>query len=288
MLNNWFVMSLAALLCYGLFAFLYKVAAVRKMNSVAVVNLSTATVFGLGLAVLVVRGFVVPERPSLLFLAVGNGLFFTLGSVLKMESLRFLPAAIAFSLAKTNILFVLLAAVAIFGERPSLLQVAGIASAVGMLLIARRRPALGSGCAHPCSRGFFLALGGAFCTALTVSLGRTAARSDLDRILYVTCSYGLAAFFSLLWSRGVGASPRTLGRGGAALGMAAGLLNFVGYLCVLQAFAVGPLSAAQPVMSMSILVPIALSALMFKERLTLRNLLALLLALAAAILIKSG
>ncbi|HOO78054.1 MAG TPA: EamA family transporter [bacterium] len=289
LLQNWWFPVAAGLLCYGLFAFLYKAAAEAGMDSVAVVNVSTLTVFGLGGVLLLLRPAPAVGDPVLLLLAAGNGAFFMLGSVLKVESLKFLPASVAFSLSKLNLVFVVVIAVAVFGERPSLRQSLGIAAAAAMVAVARRRP---PGAAVPelraRGRGVFLAAGAALCTSITLSLGRCAARSPLDRVLYVTLSYGLAAALAFAWNRFRGPRPRRLPPRWTLLAAGAGVLNFLGYLAVLQAFAVAPLSVVQPLFAMSILIPIALSTVFYREKLTARNLAAVGLALLAVALLKAG
>ena len=130
-----------------------------------------------------------------------------------------------------------------------------------------------------------MALLAGLCTSISISFGRVASRSQINRIAYVMLSYGMVALLSFVWSRMIRKERHAIEAAGAALAICAGCLNFAGYLLVLQAFSTGPLSLVHPVFSMAIIIPIALSAVVFKERLTPRNIIAVVLCLVAIVLI---
>ncbi|MCF6334733.1 MAG: EamA family transporter, partial [Spirochaetales bacterium] len=65
-------------------------------------------------------------------------------------------------------------------------------------------------------------------------------------------------------------------------------LNFAGYILVLKAFAAGSISLVQPIFALSILIPIFLSAFIYKEKVTLIRIWSIGLSLAAVLLIKNG
>jgi uncharacterized membrane protein len=88
-----------------------------------------------------------------------------------------------------------------------------------------------------------------------------------------------------IWRRMIRRERHAIEPAGAVLAICAGFLNFAGYLLVLQAFSAGPLSLIHPVFSMAIIIPIALSAVAFKEKLTPRNIIAVVLCLLAIVLI---
>ena len=272
---------------YGLFNFLYKIAAERRYDSVAVVNIATATVFLAALVAGAVRGFAFDNMRLTLLLTLGNGCFFLLGSVMKVEALRYVPSSIAFPLNKMNVLFVLLIAILVFGERPDPLQFAGIAAACAVIFTAGRKPGGGRDSRFHV-RGVTLALLAGVATAVSVSFGRVAARSPIGRLNYVMFSYGLVALLAYGWNRGIRHGRYSVGAGTVALGVCAGCLNFAGYLVVLEAFSKGPLSLVHPMLSLSIIIPIALSLLVFREELTFRNAVAIALSLVAVFLIGRG
>lgn len=285
MTESWFIPTLAAMALYGLFNFLYKIAAEKKCDSIAVVNIATATVFCLSLVANAARGFSFENMRLTLLLTLGNGCFFLLGSVLKVEALRYVPSSIAFPLNKMNVLFVLFIAVLVFGEKPGLVQFLGIAVACLMIFTARKKPR-GQDAAGRYTRGFVLALLAGLFTAISVSFGRVAARSPVGRLNYVMLSYGLVALLAYTWNRGVRKGRYSVDRVTVAIGVSAGCLNFIGYLLVLEAFSKGPLSIIHPVLSMAIIIPIVLSVIFFREKLTPRNVVAVVLCLIAVFLLR--
>lgn len=285
MLDNWFLLTMVAMVLYGFFDFLYKTAAEKNCDSIAVVNLATTTVFCLSLITILVRGSSFENLRLILLLTLGNGCFFLMGNVLKVESLRYVPSSVAFPLNKMNVLFVLLIAVAVFGERPGWIQLLGIAVACTMIFTARKKPRAGvAGSRY--SRGFIMALLAGLCTAVSVSFGRVAARSPIDRLPYVMFSYGLVALLSYVWNRGVRKGRYDIQPVAIAIGVGAGCLNFVGYLLVLQAFSKGPLSLIHPIFAMAIIIPITLSVIIFREKFTRRNALAVVLCLISVFLLR--
>lgn len=287
MFQDWFTLIVIATFLYGVKDFLYKMASERRIPSVAVVNLTTTAVFVLSFLANLARGFPFADLPLTLLLVCGNGLFFLLGNVLKMEALRHAPSSMVFPLNRMNVLFVLLIAISVFDETPGAMQYAGIAVACVMIFAARKHSSRGS-VDHGHFKGFIMALAAGACTAVSVSFGRVAARSGIDRLSYVMLSYGLVSLLSYGWHKGVRGGNYTMGKYGVGIAVAAGCMNFVGYLLVLQAFSIGPLSLIHPVFSMSIIIPIALSVLIYRERLTPRNCVAIALCFTAVYLLKAG
>jgi uncharacterized membrane protein len=62
-------------------------------------------------------------------------------------------------------------------------------------------------------------------------------------------------------------------------------MNFLGYFLVLSAFAKGPMSAIQPIFAMSVVIPIVLSRIFYKEKLNFYRSVALILSVISIILI---
>jgi drug/metabolite transporter (DMT)-like permease len=281
--------------------FVYKAAAEMRIPSINVIAVSTTAVFLLGFGANLVMGFEFQNPGLTALLVLGNGIFFLLGNVCKVEALRFIPTSLAFPLNKMNVLFVLLIAVSVFGERPAAIQLLGVAAACVMILTAGKGS---SSCEYGSPhhfRGFTLALLAGALVAVSVSFGRVAARSSVSRLTYVMLSYGMVALFAHLYILRSGASPVyrrkvqsaeavlcrriKFTRACVGLGAVAGCLNFAGYLIILQAFSAGPLSLIHPLLSMSIIIPIALSVVCYHEKLTIRNVMAVALCFVAILLL---
>jgi len=115
---------------------------------------------------------------------------------------------------------------------------------------------------------------------------------NVDRNTYILLSYSIVALISLfgyLRLTDIEVKSSTFKRPGIfAIGSIIGVLNFAGYGLVLKAFAAGSMSLVQPIFTLSILIPIFLSALLYKERLTFIRIISIGLSLAAVLLIKNG
>ena len=70
------------------------------------------------------------------------------------------------------------------------------------------------------------------------------------------------------------------------LGITMGVLNFFGFYFLLSALKIGQLSLIFVIQSMSLLFPIVLSVIIYKEKTTARRLFGVILAIVALILIK--
>ena len=126
----------------------------------------------------------------------------------------------------------------------------------------------------------------AVCMALTMTVGKIASTKVL-KLNYMFISYSLAFLFTSAARKFIIPSPkRPVGFGFAALGAAAGVLNFLGYWLVLTAWSRGPLSLIQAILSTTMVITIILAAIFYGEKFTPRNVLAIILSLTAVLLIK--
>ena len=165
--------------------------------------------------------------------------------------------------------------------------------------------------------GFLLALAAASCVTISVVAGKFASTS-VPLFSYMFVSYALVVFHTLciervftrsrktrppcrrlraniLFTRSRKTRPTDAVRREALLqeagvkraciyGGCVGVLNFAGYYLILNALAEGPLALIQGISSTSFVIPIVLSAFIFKERLNLRRSLVVACAIAAVIL----
>ena len=112
------------------------------------------------------------------------------------------------------------------------------------------------------------------------------------KINYIACSYIIVSSFTCIIGKKKDSRSEEktrnpwLEKKGLLLGIGAGLCNFIGYMMVLKAFSTGQLSVIHPIFSLSILIPIVLSILFLKEKLTPRRGAAILFALLAVISMK--
>lgn len=292
-MESWFIYTLLATLLYGVLNFLYKAAAERGHDADGLVNIVGLTVAGLAFGSLLattprpLAAITVPVLGYALF----NGLFFALGALAKVGALKRAPAAVVFPLYRLNSVGVMMIGFVFFREVPRPVQVLGVLAGLGALgvvaLESRTGPAGARGAVR--AGGILLALAGALCTALSMTVGKLLADTSANRLAYIAVSYSLVFLFT--WSRDawrrrrLGWLPHRFGRGMALFGAAIGALNFIGYFLVLQAFGSGPISLSQAIFGSSILIPVLLSRVVYREKISRPQLAAIGLALLSMVLI---
>ncbi len=283
----WLVYSLTATLFYGIMNFLYKVGAERRYVNPALVLIAAATVVLAAAMTLLVLGIGFGRLGPAVPFALANGTLFAFGALSKFKALELAPAAVVFPVNKSNVLFVILIGLLAFGESPTRHQWLGIGTSLAVLVLLSSEQLTVAG-AHVL-RGIGFALLAALCTAFSMTTGKLAS-TRVDRTSYILLSYTIVVFVSLtaFLRRTPPAQKRTafLGPGVFLAGISIGLLNYFGYKLVLAAFAAGNMSLIQPVLALSILIPISLSILIYHERLTWIRILCVGLTLASILLIQ--
>ncbi len=285
----WLTYSLFATLFYGLLNFLYKVAAEKKyMNQAVILIAASAVVISSAITIYFNKtGFseLIPALPY----AAANGTLFAFGALAKFKALQFAPASVVFPVNKSNVLFVIIIGILFFNENPSLNQWAGVGTSVLVLILISSEQFKLSG--KHTFKGIFYAVFAALCTSFSMTAGKLAS-TRVDRTTFILISYAIVAVISLIGYYKHN-NPEEKGRafkkpGVFFIGSVIGLLNFAGYILVLKAFAAGSISLVQPIFALSILIPIFLSAFIYKEKVTLIRILSIGLSLAAVLLIKNG
>jgi len=278
---------------YGLLNFLFKVAAEKGYTADLLVNLVGLTVSVLAFGTLIVtteNPLTQFTRPVLTY-ALFNGLFFALGSLAKFGALKKAPAAIVFPLNRLNTVLVMLVGFLFFQEAPRPMQIAGMVMGIGVLVLItlEQRNHFKSSGDRTLLLGVLFAVGSAVFTALSMTVGKLLAESSSNRLAYISVSYALVFLFTLgkqsVKQRGMQWLPQLLNGPMFLYGSAIGLLNFVGYFLVLQAFGSGPISLSQAIFSSSILIPIVLSRLFYHEKLTPMRMAAIALAILSVVFI---
>jgi drug/metabolite transporter (DMT)-like permease len=289
----WLTYSLFATLFYGMLNFLYKVAAEKKYLNQAVILISASTVVVSAAVTIIVStkisGNDFPNIIPAIPYALVNGTLFAIGALAKFKALTLAPASVVFPVNKSNVLFVIIIGILFFNESPTISQWAGIGTSLLVLILISSEQFKISG-SHTL-KGIFFAVFAALCTSFSMTAGKLASVS-VDRNSYILLSYSIVALISLigylrLTNKEV--KSRTFSRPGIfVIGGIIGVLNFAGYGLVLKAFAAGSMSLIQPIFTLSILIPIFLSAAIYKEKLTVIRILSIGLSLAAVLLIKNG
>jgi len=265
----WLLHSLTAALLYGVMNFLYKVGAERRYVNSALVLTAAATVALAAATTLVVAGTGFGRLGPAVPFALANGTLFAFGALSIIRALELAPASVVFPVNKSNVLFVILIGLLVFQETPTGSQWLGIGASLAVLVLLSTEQLGQTG--GPDLRGIGFALAAAVCTSFSMTTGKLAT-TRVDRTSYILLSYTivvLVALVTFLRRTPPGQRKAAFRRPGVLLvGSSIGLLNYLGYKLILAAFAAGSMSLIQPVLALSILIPIALAILVYREKLT--------------------
>ena len=286
-MENWYLLSLVALLFLGSQRFIYKVAAEKGCSSALTTAVFMGTVAVFSTALYVLSPYRAEDVPLLIGLSLLNSSSFAVATISHIEALKHLPAGITFPLTRLSLALVIIASVVYFQEHLSPGQWLGILAAfavVGVLSQDARTQAQAGGSVH---LGMLLVGVCILCGALA-SISSKLAAEAVSKSGFMALSYLFGTGFSLLiglrWGK-----RRPDSRPGIAIGLGVlmGVLNFVGFYAFLEALARGPLASIAIVTSMHFVIAIALSILLYRERVTLRRGLGIGLTLVAVWLLKN-
>jgi len=304
---TWYIYGLAAFLCYGLQSFFYKVAAKRNCNSTHILFSFMTTVAVLGTILLLLTGKLPENYSYLILLSFLNAFSFLVVTFSTIEALKYFPTNTFFPAIRTNVVLVVLFSLVYFNDSLTPTQIAALLLSIPVifLLLTKSERDLLSGRGLKKGAPFVITalVGSAFVT-IVVKLG-----ADLNTpFWFITLSYGMNVFFSLglvktpLFQKNRSGSPKRCswasreGKGGRALmgifdrgsvimGIEIGLVNFLGFVALLNALARGPLSLIAALVSLSFVVAIVLSWIFYKEQMTRIRAVVVALAVAACILL---
>lgn len=289
---DWFVFTIASTIIYGLINFMYKIAAVHKLSSPGIVNVSATTISIGSLIIILITGSKFINFSQILFFAVINSAFFALGSISKIKALKFIPSSFAFPITKMNSVFLVIYAFILFNDKITFNQGIGILISFSILAYIsinvknekseikdKRKQII----------GLLLALLAAFSTSISMLTGKYAS-TEVPKLNYIFISYTFVMIYTTLINKFITQKKerpnKIIKKKTILFGIIIGILNFSGYFMVLKAFAIGPLSLIQGISSNSFIIPVILSVIVFKEKFTYKNLIVIILAIVSILLIK--
>jgi len=289
---DWFIYTIIYTVIYGVINFMYKVAAVHKLPSYRIVNRSAATISVLSLIIILVTQSEFLNLKWILIFSAINSTFFGLGSIVKIQSLKKIPSSFAFPITKMNSAFLIIYALIIFNENPTLQQWSGILISFAILAyisVNIKQDKTAQIDKKQQLAGVLLALLAAFSTSISMLTGKFAS-TEVPKLNYIFTSYTLVMIYTFIINKTIyrkAEKPAKQDRKKIILfGSIIGVLNFAGYYLVLTAFSTGPLSLIQGISSNSFIIPILLSIFIFKEKFTYKNAIVVALAILSILLIK--
>jgi len=282
---GWFEFSLVSMLFYGILNLLQKKAAMEKCNSATL--MSTQFAVGSALAVISVfifNDFLVNAWPIFLILAAVNGTVYLIGSLSRLESLKLIPLSVCQPVVKMDSALAALIGIVILGEAVGLVQALGILLAVVVVWVLSGAKAGGK------SKNFKLGVGLALLTAVFFSVSDFTlklAMAQSSRFMFLAVSYSMLFVPSLLLQNKMNRTTKAKKSTSIKWGVGFGLANFVAFSSLLGALQTGPLSIVLPLISMSVPIAVVLSVFIFKEKMTVRRIIGLLLAVAVVVMLSS-
>ena len=233
------------------------------------------------------KGLILSGSWSTLGFGIVGGVFFVLGLICMQSSIQTNGAGLTSAFARLGLIVALAVSVLLFRERPTVLQVLGMALAVAAIIVLRgdtdENPQRKGG------RGFgllLLTLAACGCADAMAKLFEGCGSRAEDK-LYFFWLFVTAVLLCAVLALVEGKRTKTRIRPGAfAAGILVGIPNYFSSYLLLRALRVFPATVAYPTYSTAtILLVMGLSALFFRERLSRRQWVGVLLILAALALL---
>jgi uncharacterized membrane protein len=283
---DWYAFAILALFLMGLQRFLYKVSAERKCNTAWTTFSFMATVALLSSILFTARQETVADVPFLVFIALLNSGSFLIGTMAHIEALKHVPAAIAYSITRLNIVLVVIFSVVFLNDQPSPCQMIGIACAVAVIVVLTRQPGDHGSSYGEIKQGLIYVTISVICGAVAgISSKYAAVHTDI--LAFMALSYAIGAVVSL-GLRGrfetVGAKGKT--KDAFIIGIVMGLINFAGFYAFLKALTSGPLSIVASITGMHFVIAVVLSVFIYREKLTPFRAVGVLLTIVSIILLR--
>lgn len=287
---NWYILALISLFCYGIQKFLFKVAVEKKCSSVAVNFYFMLTVTCVsGLYFLFFEHLSINPLTVLMFSAI-NAVLFLFLTLSRYESLKFIPSVVAYPLFDLDNIFVVLAAVLLFRELPSASQsIAIVLGIISGFLLSQKTTSEKQKYSFFTKGLLYAGLAVVMSTTLNI-VSKVVVVSNLNLILFVFFSYSINTLLLLgtsIFKEHMNASKfLSSDRNSIYFGAIIGVVNFFAFYSTLQALRTGPLSLITVITSFATLLVVVLSVFVYKEKISVRRGVALVLGILSVILLK--
>lgn len=283
---SWYYSALLALLLMGIQRFFYKVAAERKYPTEWVTFSFMATVTLLSAGAYFFQQRYELNIGTLFTIAAINSLSFLVATVSHMEALKYIPANIAYSIIRLNVVLVAVFSIVYFKEQISLLQCLGLVTAITAMVLLTTQMGTDMQKTKHKRRGvvfiFLALLGGA-----AASISSKFAAMHADKLAFMALSYLMGMIGSLGIKRALSYEKAVTNRSCAlGLGVLMGGFNFAGFFAFLYALEHGPLSLIASIVGMHFVIAIVLSALLYHEKIKPVGFIGILLTVLSIILIR--
>lgn len=278
---SWYLLSLISLFLLGTGSFLFKVVA-EKDYDIFYTNLAYMfSGFVIGFIVLFFKDMSINNLWLLLLIGLGNTIFFFLRTISNFKALKHVPANIFYPIFRSGLALTVILSTLIFHDQLTLANTIGIGLAILVGILLGRSEEKGD-YKNP-KLGIILS----FIAAVAIAGANITSKLAVDLINiypYVPLVY-ISAFAFTLASRSQLEGGKNK-RGSLLFGLVIGAINSISYYSMLGALRDGPLSLVSTLIGMQFIIPIILSVIVYKEKMTLRRITAIVLAILATVLLR--
>ncbi|MCK4327591.1 MAG: EamA family transporter [Candidatus Diapherotrites archaeon] len=279
---GWFGFAVLAMSLYAIQNFLSKGAMEKKCNSATVMSIFFATAGLLAAGAMLVTGEAWANSWTVfLALAVINGSCFLMGSIARLEALKYLPLIMVYPMKKMDVAIIAVVGLLFFGEALSLAQGIGVVLAIAVIWVL----AMDKKAEKPKDFRKGIVLVGIailFFTVTDVVLKPAASEGSI--YMFIVVAYGLMLLPSLLLQKRLGKDRSASLETTLKWGVAIGVVNFFAITALLTSLMDGPLSIVFPITALAVPLAGALSVVFYKEKLTVNRIVGVLLAVAVLVL----
>lgn len=288
---SWFIFSIIAFIFFGLQKFFLKVAAERGYASSRVTLTFMATVCLLSLIPFFITSRSYSDLKLLLIFALANAVAFILSIIFRIESLRHLPASIAYSIQELSKILPVLFGIVYFKEMLTPAQIAGVIIGLTATFLLTKTFVKSEKYTNP-KLGYIFLVFGIIASALAATLPKFAAIASYDTLLFIAVSYFYNVIF--LFSYGyieqhlskTDKKPLSFHLPALRFGVLIGVVNFIAFYAMMKALMIGPLSLVTIIISFSGALATLLSLQFYKETLSPLRITGIILSVIALILVR--
>ncbi|GAX61276.1 permease of the drug/metabolite transporter DMT superfamily [Candidatus Scalindua japonica] len=288
-MDLWFIYAISSAVFSGLHTFIQKIA-VERGHSTLLVNM-WSTVVSSVLAFTV--SWIFFSFDGLwkigLFLGFINGLTHIIGSIFRMDALKYIDTAIMFPLYKTaGPIFTLVIGIIIFAEKFTVAEWVGITLGITVpLLLLHKSEKLRQ---KYLWKGVVFLLIASFFTAVAAGISKYGTGIFETVFLFVAVSHTFGSIsgwgiYELQKSNthrnGKLFKYRHIDKDMLSISFLAGITQFAGFSAMMLAFVGGSLGIVYAIQSLYILIPIILSIIIYKEHWNMRKIIAIILSIVA-------
>lgn len=287
---DWFLLGLISSLFFGIQKFLFKVAVENKCSTQPLTLSFMITVSLLGFIMFLLNGISFPNLQIMAIFAICNGIFFLLLSIFRYESLKYIPGTVAFPLMELTSVIVIIFSIIFLHESLTIYQFMGIllGLVVSYLLLQRHQDEKAK--YNQFRKGLIFVFIAIIAAATTQIIAKFIADTDINLLLYIAISYLFNSTLLLLYqliAERKAFDGNTLNKNKSLYyGVAIGVTNFIAFYAYLKALEPGSLALITILVTLATILPVMLSLLIYKEKITVRRGIAIVLAIVALVLIR--